>query len=143
MDMAAGLVAPLASLLAPALPYLVSAGSAAATEAGKAIGSEAWTQASAVWQKLHPAISQRPAAQEAALDLAGSPNDADALAAFRQQLRKILNDEPQLVQELSPLLNQDRTVNVVASGAGAVAVGRDNRGPILTLRWLTDLWKRG
>jgi hypothetical protein len=144
MDVGAGVVAPLASLLAPALPYLLNIGNAAASEAGKAIGAEAWTRASCAWRKLQPAVSQRPAAREAAEDLAHNTNDPDALAAFRQQLRKVLSDEPQLIEELKPLLESNQTTTtVIASGDGAIAAGRDNRGMILSFRWLTDLWRRG
>jgi hypothetical protein len=77
-------------------------------------------------------VGGRPAAQEAARDLAAAPTDEDAQAALRVQLRKLLADDPALQQELSALLNASgqgtTTTNVNVSGDRSVGVGRDARG---------------
>ena len=142
MDVAASLIGPLTNMLAPALPYLLGAGEKAAGEAGKALGAEAWAQATAAWEKVRPSIEKRPAAREAAEALAANSGDPYAQGAFGFQLRKVLSDQPELAQELQAMVPQAVNVTVTASGSGAVAVGRDNRGPIFTWHWLTDLWKR-
>ena len=59
--------------LAPFLPYLLKAGEEAAGEAGKKFGAEAWERAKALWAKLRPQVEAKPAAQEAAQDVAANP----------------------------------------------------------------------
>ncbi|WP_287157641.1 hypothetical protein [Chloroflexus sp.] len=120
----------LVAFLAPFLPYLLKAGETAAEEAGKNLGTEAWNLAKAVWQKLQPKIAGKAAAQEAAEDVAKTPNDSDAQATFRQQLKKLLADDPALAAELTSLLGEIRQagVNVIASGKGSVAIGGNVSG---------------
>lgn len=57
----------------------------------------------------------------AVVDLAQAPQDADALAALRLQVRKVLAQDPDLVQELAGMLPARGAVT--ASGAGAMAAG--------------------
>ncbi|ABY36507.1 MAG TPA: hypothetical protein DEF43_17720 [Chloroflexus aurantiacus] len=120
----------LVAFLAPFLPYLLKAGETAAEEAGKNLGTEGWNWAKALWQKLQPKIAGKAAAQEAAEDVAKTPNDPDAQATFRQQLKKLLADDPTLAAELTSLLGQIRPagVNVIASGNRSVAIGGNVSG---------------
>lgn len=120
----------LVTFLAPFLPYLLKAGETAAEEAGKNLGTEGWNWAKAVWQKLQPKIAGKAAAQEAAEDVAKTPNDSDAQATFRQQLKKLLADDPTLAAELTSLLDQIRPagMNVIASGNRSVAIGGNVSG---------------
>jgi hypothetical protein len=66
-------------------------------------------QAQKLWAKLHPQVEAKAAAEEAAVDVAKAPDDADALAALRQQLKKILEapENAALVQELTAILAED------------------------------------
>jgi hypothetical protein len=103
---------------------LQEVGEQAAHAAGRALGPDALARARALWEKLDPALKARPAAQEAAHDVAADPDDEDARAALRLQLKKLLTDDPALASQLAQLIGSgDRTVNVTASGERAVALG--------------------
>lgn len=134
--------------LAPALPYLLSAGEEAGKEAAKKIGADGWTKAKDLWGRLSPAVEEKPAALEAVEDAVAAPEDADAAAAMRLQFRKILSADPDLAMEVSALLEQAgagthvhaevrgsgavaQGQGAVAAGAGGVAVGRDVQGSVI------------
>lgn len=72
------LAAQIAALTAPLLPYLLKAGEKAAEEAGKQIGGNAWDKVKTLWGKLSPKIESKPAALEAAQEVAKTPDDEDA-----------------------------------------------------------------
>jgi len=79
-----------------------------------------------VWRRAKP-----PAAVESAVaELAEAPGDADALAALRLQVRKVLAQDPELLSELAGMLPAQGSV--IASGDRAVAVGGDNSGIVST-----------
>lgn len=119
--------------LAPFLPYLMKMGEKAAEEAGKKMGEGAWETARALWAKLRPKVEARPAAQEAAADVARNPQDADAQAALRLQLRKLLDQDPALATEVAALLQQATGGNIaIASGDRSVAIGGYVSGSTIT-----------
>jgi len=125
MDVAA-LAKDVAAFLTPFLPYLLKAGERAAEEAAKKLGSSAWEKAKALWGKLWPTIKAKPAAQEAVQDVATSPQDEDAQAALRLQLKKILAKDNALAAEVARLWEEARasSVTATASGERSVAIGR-------------------
>lgn len=98
----------LVSLLAPCLPGLMglgkAAGKTAAETAGEKIGEQSAAQAGKIWQRLWPKVKAKAAAKEAAEDVAKDPNDADSVAALRQQLKKILEGDRALAAEVAALL---------------------------------------
>jgi hypothetical protein len=116
-------VAALAALLSPALPFLTRTGERLATAAGQALGRHGWEHAERIWDRLSAAVAARPAAQEAAEDVAADADDGEARVALQRQLRKILESDPALAQEVEQLLGDARQAGVVASGARSVAVG--------------------
>ena len=132
MDSVAPLAGQVVAVLAPFLPHLVAAGQKVAEGVGKELGEHGGDVARALWERLGPKVEAKPAAQEAVQDAAANPKDADAQAALRVQVRKLLADEPALVEELTRVLQQERpagsVTTVTASGAGSVAVGRDVQG---------------
>jgi len=79
--------------LAPFLPYLLKgvklAGQEAANKLGEKAGEQGFEQAKALWERLRPKVEARPAVLEAAQD-AAHPDDEDALAALRLQLKNCL-----------------------------------------------------
>jgi hypothetical protein len=80
-----------------------------------------------IWKKLHSRLSARPAALAAAHNAAAAPNDADAQAAFRFQVKKLLEEDPDFAQEIAALLpavtgNSVQNSPTTASGPGSVAV---------------------
>ncbi len=71
------------------------------------------------------------AVQAAVAELAQAPGDVDALAGLRLQVRKVLAQDPALLEELAGMLPARGGV-VAASGERSVAVGGDNSGSIST-----------
>ncbi len=131
------LPAQLVQFLAPYLPYLLKGLKLAGQEAAKKLGEKAseqgFEQAKALWDKLRPKVEANPAALEAATDVAAHPNDEDALAALRLQLKKLLAEDESLAQELARLLEQTRPAgpNVIASGERSVAIGGSVNGSVI------------
>lgn len=136
----------LLGVLGPTLPYLLEIGGATWDKAKEALGDKAVELAQAAWGKLRGKVEEKPAAREAAQDLAERPGDARAEGAFSLQLEKILAAEPTLAAELARLLEAagERTWNQayvqgdgaiaqnggVAAGKGGVAVGGDLHGGV-------------
>jgi len=116
------LPAQLVQLLAPFLPYLLKGVKLAGQEAAKKLGEKAGEQsldhAKALWEKLRPKVEARPAALEAAQDTAAHPDDEDALAALRLQLKKLLAEDESLAKELARLLEQVRAARQTVTASG-------------------------
>src|SRR4029079_10940640 len=89
------------TVLTPLLPYLLKAGETAAEETGKAVAGQSWEWAKSLWTKLKPKVEAKEAALEAAQDVAASPEDQYARAAFLQQLKKLLIEDQSLAEEVS------------------------------------------
>jgi hypothetical protein len=118
----------LSEVLKPALPLLVTAGDTMSEiVAGRAVTAlEQW--AIKVWRRLRQ--GSRPestAVQIAARDVVQRPDDDDAAAALRLQLRKLLEADSKLAEEVAGLVEEGRRIGVVtvAAGARSVAVGGD------------------
>src|SRR5512135_304821 len=95
----AALTTELTTFLVPFLPFLAKAGEEAAGEVGKTLTAEAWENAKKLWVKLWVKVKDRPAAQEAVQDVAKDPQDKDAQAALRNQLKKLLCEDQDLANE--------------------------------------------
>ena len=134
MDIGA-LASSVTTALVPLLPYLLKAGEKAAEETGKAVAGQSWEWAKSLWTKLQPKVEAKPGALEIAQDAAQAPEDQDAQAAFRQQLKKLLTDDQSLAEEVSRWLEQGKAagINVSAIGERSVAIGGDvNSSTIVT-----------
>ncbi len=130
-------IASLTAFLAPLLPALLNIGGRVAKEAADAAGDEAVGFARRLWERLRGHVESKPAAQDAVDDVAAHPEDEDLQTVLKVQLRKLLEDDPQLAAEIGQLWEEGQaasivTVNVTASGAGAVAIGRDAVGSSIT-----------
>jgi hypothetical protein len=129
MDIGA-LASSLTTALVPLLPYLLKAGEKAAEETGKAVANQSLEWCKSLWSKLKPKVEAKPEALEAAQDIAQSPDDQDAQAAFRRQLKKLLTEDQSLAEEVSRWLEQGKAagITVTASGERSVAIGGDVKG---------------
>lgn len=121
------------SFLVPALPYLAKAGEKGSEVIGQKLAAGVWETASAIWQRLSPAVQASPPAVAAAQEVASAPDDPDAQAAFRLQLKKILAADESLASALVQLLEAAGPASyhaevhgegAVAQGSGAVAAGK-------------------
>ena len=129
MDIGA-LANSLTTVLVPLLPYLLKAGEKAAEETGKTVAGQSWEWVKSLWTKLKPKVEANPAALEAAQDVAQTPEDQDAQATFRQQLKKLLTEDQSLAEEVSRWLEQGKAagITITASGERSVAIGGDAKG---------------
>lgn len=136
------------SFLAPALPYLAKAGEKGSEIIGEKLGASVWEKVSALWRKLGPAVEANPLANDALQEVAHNPEDADAQATLRLQLKKILAADDNLASEVMRLLLEASVQQVsqqaavfgegaiaqgpgaVAAGKGGVAVGGDVHGGV-------------
>lgn len=91
-------------LLASFLPHLSQLSQQATQLAAKKTAEVAFEKAAALWEKLEREITSHPAAEEAARDVAQTPEDPDAIAALRHQLKKILAENKKLAEELERML---------------------------------------
>jgi len=124
----------LASFLAPLLPYLTGT----KDKAGREFSADVWERATAMWSRLRPKIEARESAMEAAHDASQSPEDADALAAFRLQLKKLLAEDAALAKDLAGLIEplQSTSGQVERSGDRNVSVGgSSSHSWIITGNW--------
>jgi hypothetical protein len=106
-------IALLVNLLAPALPVLLGLGQKAIDKGAEKLGEKgAEGLVGKMWQMLKPKVEAKPAAIEAAADVAKTPADEDAIASLRQQLKKILEapENANLAAEIAKLLAESEEV---------------------------------
>ncbi|MET7696893.1 hypothetical protein [Streptomyces sp. NPDC005485] len=131
-------------LVEQAGPYLTAAVGAygvavftrAESAAVDATANLGWRILQAVWCRRD---EQGQAELEALVqDTADAPDDADAAAALRQQIKRALREDAELLAELARLLpSAGETVNVTASGARSIAaktIGTAITGDNTTIR---------
>jgi len=130
----------LTQILAPGLSRLVGRGMEAPPNGAKSPGD--MERAKALWSRLRQKVEEKPSAAEAVQDLARAPEDPDAQAALRIQIRKLLEGDAVLAAELVSLMESDGATmsrggqaamygsgaagqgsGTVATGAGGVALG--------------------
>jgi hypothetical protein len=127
-------IATLVKMLAPALPVLMELGQKAIEKGTEKLGEKgAEGLVGQIWQRLKPKVEAKPAAIEAAADVAKTPEDEDAIASFRQQLKKILEDPENagLKAEIAKLLDESEEVRgekygVVVRDSNVCAIGDKN-----------------
>ena len=129
MDIGA-LASSITTALVPLLPYLYKAGEKAAEETGKTVATQSLEWGKSLWSKLKPKVEAKPAALEAAQDVAHAPEDEDLQVALRVQLKKLLTEDQSLAEEVSRWLEQGKAAGkiVTASGDRSVAIGGDVKG---------------
>lgn len=104
--------------IAPLLPALEPILTGAGEKIGGAAAGAGLDHAKALWSRLSAAVLGNEDARKAARVAAQAPDDEDAVAALRLQLRMILTANPGLAEELSGMLGGGG--RVVASGDKAV-----------------------
>lgn len=125
--------AEIGQLVGQAGPYLTAAvvaygtgvltrAESAAVEATADIGRR---MLQAVWRRRNE--QGRAELESAVADAAEEPSDEDASAALRQQLKRALREDAELLRELAGLLPStgNGAVTVTASGPRSIAAGGD------------------
>ena len=110
------------AFLVPYLPRLLKAGEKAAGKAvekiGEKAGEKAWQWAGLLMEKLRPKAEANPFAKRALDKAAATPENSDAQAALRQELKELLESDSPLAAELSALLDGAKAAGVVTLAAG-------------------------
>jgi len=125
-------------------PYLTKAGEKAVEEVGKKLPD----QIGHMWRAITAKFAGKPAAEEAAKDLVATPDDRDNQAAFRKELRKVLETDTTFAVEFEHLLSSAQreagdtiyntgsgavaTRGSTAAGAGGIAIGGNVSGGTIT-----------
>ncbi len=104
-------IVTLTAFLSPFLPTLLKLGGKAvekATESASGkFGEAAYKKAEAVWARLSPKVEAKESAKEAAIDVANNPEDEDSQAAMRVQLKKLLEQDEELMKAIEQILKED------------------------------------
>ena len=107
------------TVLAILSPYLVKAGGKLAEEVGGSLPEHAGK----LWAALLKKFKGKPAAEEAMTDLTKKPDDEDNQAAVRKQIKKAVEEEPDLLPVLAELLENARKEAIVIQGSAIVGEG--------------------
>jgi len=127
------LPAQLVQFLAPFLPYLLKgvklAGQEAAKKLGEKAGEQGFEQAKALWDKLR----HKKNVEQVAQTVAALPDNQALREALREEIARVLAEDPALAQELAHLLPQSGPVGqtVIASGDRSVAIGGNASGNVI------------
>ncbi|MBC7242544.1 MAG: hypothetical protein H5T60_08875 [Anaerolineae bacterium] len=106
-------IAQLADQVVKALqPVILSFFQSAAVEAGRRAAGAAWESLAELWEKLR----SRSRVEEAAQELAGRPDDPDAQAALRLAVRKALEADPALAEQVAGIMGRPQVVSYIKTG---------------------------
>ena len=109
-------IAKLLSQVAPILiPYVAKGAGEFTSESDKKL-------AEALYEKFKPKIEAKESATEAVQDLKSAPQDEDAQASLRQQIKKILVEDPDFATDISITVGEMH-ISSVRAGAQSIAVG--------------------
>lgn len=115
----------LATIVAGVVPALLPYLPVIATKAAEKVGEGLPDGVARLWNNLKTRFSKGQASQESLNDLLKNPGDPDVQAAFRVQLRKLAEADPELQKELQAFLNSEqlKTANVSSqSGTANISV---------------------
>ena len=94
-------------------------------EAAKAAGKRVPDAIGKAWEALTARLKRKPAGQEALEDLRRAPDDPDTQAAFRVQVKKLLNEDADFAAQLAALLREaGEHYQAALQGNGAIAQGK-------------------
>jgi CHAT domain len=117
----------IATLMAAIGPFLPSLLKPTDREIDRPTASPAAQTAHAIWEKLGSTIAAKPAAQEAAIDLANNPGDRDLHATLRVQLKKILDQDPELSDEIDRILQANNPQRITGTKIMQNVTGNNNQ----------------
>ena len=115
-----------ASIVAVLAPYLAKAGEEFAKEAGKI----ASTKITAIYQIIKDRFHNQPVTSAALAELEAAPDDVDAQAALRLQLKKQMEADPTFADSLHQLL---RDMGQDKQAAGFLTQVYGNVGKIINI----------
>ncbi|MCS6969634.1 MAG: hypothetical protein NZ552_01270 [Planctomycetes bacterium] len=141
----------IAQTLASMLPYLLQGGielaKSAAAQLGKQLSTDAWDGLKGLAEKIRARAEAKPALQEALTDAQAAPDDEDARAALRYQLKKLLQEDAELRQQLEQLLQPDAdpwakgATGIIATDR-SIVIGPNASGNVANTGIITGLPRR-
>jgi hypothetical protein len=90
--------------------------------------------AKTLWGKLRPKVEAKPSIREAVEYAAAAPDDADAEAALRLPLRKLLADDEALATEMAQLWEEAKASGetIIAASEGSIAAQKIEDSTVAT-----------
>ena len=70
-------------------------------------GEAGWKKAQDIWAKLSPKVEAKPALLEAVTDAIDRPDEADYQAALKVQLKKSIDEDPELAEAIAQILAEE------------------------------------
>jgi hypothetical protein len=120
------LVTSTTNLLQPYLPIIAS-------KITEKVGEEIPTLIKNLWEVIRKHFSRKPSAQESLVDLLKNPNDSDLQAAFRVQLRKLLEEDNEFAKTIKDIAeNLEEKAKYISSQIGTENISIQGNGNILT-----------
>jgi hypothetical protein len=116
----------IATLIAAIAPFLPSLLKPHDREIDLSTSAAAQT-AQAIWEKLGSKIAAKVAAQEAAIDIANRPEDKDLQASLRVQLKKILDQDPELSAAIDRILQANNPQRITGTKIMQNVTGNNNQ----------------
>ena len=113
--------ATVTAVLAPALPYLLATGDEPASEPAGLLGQHTWNLATRMWEPLQDAVLGHPSAERVVERVAANPQDADGRAALAYLVRRLVQADAGLGEQLERLIEQ--------AEHGGVTPSRQPRAP--------------
>lgn len=100
------------ALIGPVVPYLLIGGTKAAEKAGEKLGADVWDKVKDIWKKL--CSDKADHLGEIARDLAVDPENNEIKQAFAEEVKKLIEENPDLAIELASLVESQVIQNVLA-----------------------------
>jgi hypothetical protein len=123
-------IVTLTAFMSPFLPFLLKLGEKAAEKSTEAVagkfGEAAWSKAQAVWEKLSPKVEAKEAAMEAVTDVANHPDDEDLQVALRVQLKKLLDQDEDLLKAIAQIFQEDAADGTSGTQIVQTVIGKQN-----------------
>ncbi|MBD2457654.1 hypothetical protein H6G80_26735 [Nostoc sp. FACHB-87] len=122
----------LTKLLAPCLPYLLKLGGIAAEKtaekAAENIAPDIWEKAKKVWSKLGAKVESKEELKVAAEQVAAKPESSARQAVFQEELEILLQENPDLAEEIAKLLQEEQSA---AAGVQINQTVTSNEGQVI------------
>lgn len=112
--------------LEPFIPYLVVGTQKAAEEAGKKAGLDVLEKVKNMWGKLYS--KEKPELKEAAGNLILSPADPEVKQTLIQEIRKSLEEDPDLAKEIESMMKDSVIQRIIAEDSSVKNVKQNANG---------------
>ncbi len=127
----ADVAAAAVSILCPCLRMLLAGDGTRTEKIERDIGAHLLAAGRRLWGQLSPHLEGRPAALEAAEEVARRPDDARACGALELQLERLLDARPALAAEIAAVVTGADAAATKVVGARGVAVGGSAIGSVI------------